>query len=685
MPSTLWPLLAGWIGRCRAELERNPSESMTVRPRALDTLARRWPAPAIAAVLLWLAFSGGGFFAPTTAIAAMGGSVALLFWVTLEPRPFAGVTALATVAVGALAGLAAWTLLSALWSGSAGRALVEFDRALLYTLVALLASLVFTRTGARRALLWGVAVAGVVICVAGLVTRILPELWSAAPTVHPDRLSYPVGYWNALGLQSAITLIVLFHLSSSLGEHRIVRVLGAAMWPFVAATLFFTFSLGALALVPAGVLMYLFLARPRGAAGAVLAIVPATAVGLAAAYGADALSTGAATAAGVEEGRQLAFILAGCVLAAAAIRVAAFPLDARVARLQRPPAAVLRRAVAVGTACVVPLALIGAVATGGPAWADKQLERFTDGDYVSSDGDGRERLSELGNNGRIPQWRAAIDAFESEPLHGTGAGTYELTWQRTRPYGYDVRDAHSLYAEVLGELGVVGLALVLLALGALLAACLRRVRGPDRPVAAAVAAVLAVWMVHAGIDWHWEMPVVTLPVLALAAAMSGRAPAAATRPSPDRFPRILIGLGCLALALTPALVWQSTRHVQAADRAFERHDCATSMSEALAAIDTLDAQAEPFTLLGYCDLRLGRLESGEGAMLAAVDRDPENWETHYGLALAQALRGRDPRAAARRARELNPESEMARDLVRRFATDDPQTWRRRAAGARLPV
>ena len=37
-----------------------------------------------------------------------------------------------------------------------------------------------------------------------------------------------------------------------------------------------------------------------------------------------------------------------------------------------------------------------------------------------------------------------------------------------------------------------------------------RARGPDRPIYAALFAVLLAWAIHAGMDWDWEMPVVTL-------------------------------------------------------------------------------------------------------------------------------------------------------------------------------
>ena len=57
---------------------------------------------------------------------------------------------------------------------------------------------------------------------------------------------------------------------------------------------------------------------------------------------------------------------------------------------------------------------------------------------------------------------------------GTGAGTFELDWEQRRPFFYVIRDAHSLVLETLAALGVVGLALLLVALLTPLAVALRR-------------------------------------------------------------------------------------------------------------------------------------------------------------------------------------------------------------------
>jgi O-Antigen ligase len=114
-------------------------------------------------------------------------------------------------------------------------------------------------------------------------------------------------------------------------------------------------------------------------------------------------------------------------------------------------------------------------------------------------------------------WHAAWQVIERHPLGGSGAGTYDLAWAA---YGDLARwgealDAHSLYLETLAELGIVGLVLVLALLAPAVAA-LRRKRlplGSSASVAGAVA-----FLVHAGLDWDWEFPAVTVVGIACLAA-----------------------------------------------------------------------------------------------------------------------------------------------------------------------
>jgi len=113
-------------------------------------------------------------------------------------------------------------------------------------------------------------------------------------------------------------------------------------------------------------------------------------------------------------------------------------------------------------------------------------------------------------------WRVALEDAGMHPLLGSGAGSFDDVWIAHRPIAANVRDAHSLYLEVLAELGPVGLALLLAMLAAPLVGA-ARARGT--PVVAAAAAGYSAYLVHAGLDWDWEYPVVTLAGLACGAGL----------------------------------------------------------------------------------------------------------------------------------------------------------------------
>ena len=113
-------------------------------------------------------------------------------------------------------------------------------------------------------------------------------------------------------------------------------------------------------------------------------------------------------------------------------------------------------------------------------------------------------------------WHAAWHVGLRHPLGGTGAGTYDLAWAAFGDVGRwgGALDAHSLYLEMLAELGVVGLVLTL----ALAAPVVAALRSELDPVATAAAAAGIVFLVHAGLDWDWEMPAVTVSGIACLAA-----------------------------------------------------------------------------------------------------------------------------------------------------------------------
>jgi O-antigen ligase len=142
---------------------------------------------------------------------------------------------------------------------------------------------------------------------------------------------------------------------------------------------------------------------------------------------------------------------------------------------------------------------------------------------------------------RLRYWKVAWADFRDHPLLGSGSGTfgdYLLAQESTVPFS---RTAHSLYFQSLAELGPVGLGLVLAALALPLVA----LAGRRDPLVATAAAGYTAYVVHAGIDWDWEIPAATLAGLFCGAALL-----VATR---DRAPvltiRARLALAGVALAL----------------------------------------------------------------------------------------------------------------------------------------
>ena len=136
------------------------------------------------------------------------------------------------------------------------------------------------------------------------------------------------------------------------------------------------------------------------------------------------------------------------------------------------------------------------------------------------------RLASLQSH-RYAYWKVAFGAFADHPLNGLGSGAFEVRWLERRKIRESVADAHSLYIETAGELGLVGLlALATFLAGVAIAAraCMRT----DPVLAAGPLAAFVTWSIHAGLDWLWEMPAVSLLALALAAVLLARAESAPT-------------------------------------------------------------------------------------------------------------------------------------------------------------
>jgi hypothetical protein len=636
------------------------------------------------ALIVFLGFNAGGYFPGTPAVAALVVTQILLVRIVQARHPFAGLAPITLVVVVALAGYAALTLASALWSHSIGRALIEFDRVWLYLLVLVLFGSVRASAANIRWLIRGLAMGVSIVCVAGLLTRLLPDVWHTAPGVSNQRLSYPVTYWNTLGLLATLGILLALQLTCDPGERRLARVLAAAVIPLLTATLFFTFSRGSMLAGAIGLAVYLLVARPRLLLSGALACVPATVVLVVVAYHANLLdTTDPTTAVAVSQGHHVALVAGVCALACATLRLLlSFTLDPRLRRWRGMARIGARaRGTAIAGAALVAIALV--LALGVPHALAGDWSRFMSGASVrTTNGDLRTRLTDPSNNGRTDLWRVALNAFKASPIHGVGAGAYQTVWDQRRPHFVYTVNTHSVYLQAMAELGLPGVLLLLVVVGVGMFGIAVRSRGSQRALHGTLLSLAVVWALHAGVDWDWEMPVVTLGFFAAV----GLVLSSSRRDGPGWVPahntRLSLALLCLVTVALPVSLIGSQSRLGNAEYALYASNCAAATPAALSSIKWLDVRPEPYEIVGFCDLRRGLPRLGVAAMRTAVSRDPHSWETYYALAIAQAAGGIDPRGSVATALRLAPLEPLTRQAAKQLRSSRPAEWVKRAARLR---
>jgi hypothetical protein len=641
-----------------------------------------------AAITAYLAFRSGGFFAGAPAIVAVVLGVAMMLRLVLAENPFEGFSPALIVAAVALGAFTVWTLISTAWSHAPAQALIEFDRALMYWL----ALVFFGSFGwTRERLIWALRILAatmLVVAIMALITRILPGIHSIPATIENNRLSYPLTYWNALGLFVSVAILLCAGLATRSEEESVPQALAAAAIPILAVTLYYSFSRGAIGVVVVGTVAFVLLAARRDLIPAGLAVLPPTVIAVLLALGTHTLSTEHyAAPAGVSEGKRLAWELLACAVAAGALRFALRPLDRRLAAIEITPAFRKRAWLTfVGTALVV--IVVGGIAVDAPHKISHGFEKFTESKPPTDPEELQDRLTNLNSNGRLQQWELALEVFDRHPLDGAGAGTFARIWAQEGNADYKVVNAHSLYMEMLAELGLPGLLFLVVAIVALFVGIAGRIRGPDRVIYASLFAASLAWAAHAGVDWDWEMPATgffffSVGGLAIA-AVRGERSAWAPR-VPQRFARVALGIGCLVLVVSPALVAISQGYLDSSVRKLQAGECDAAAKDALDAIHVLSVRPDPYQVLGFCDSRRGQNALAVQMLETAVARDKGEWESYYGLALVQAVAGQDPRAAVRKAYELAPKEPLAQEAVEMFKGGNPKVWRQRAREARLPI
>ncbi len=137
-------------------------------------------------------------------------------------------------------------------------------------------------------------------------------------------------------------------------------------------------------------------------------------------------------------------------------------------------------------------------------------------------------------------WAWAFKIFLDHPLLGTGPGTFPLMLGRYQEIPYlSGLYAHNHYLQLASEMGLFGLLLLLAFLGWLFWKGFTIMKGlppfsVERSLALSLLAALSASALHAGIDFDWSYPAITLGVVVEAALLLsyGSRPPSALRPQP---------------------------------------------------------------------------------------------------------------------------------------------------------
>lgn len=593
-------------------------------PIAARLAGGRTPALATAIIVVSVALAGGGYGGIALGLGAIATWLAVIVVVLgpgetrVLPRPFA-------LALAALAVLAGFAALSLSWSIDRDTGFADVVRLSAYLGGFGLAGLLL-RPGSGRPALVGIAVGLVVVCLLALGARLLglgsgdAQLVATMPS-SAGRLSYPVGYWNALGSIAAMAVPLLVWFASSARGRAGVALAFAAIPP-VLLTAYMTSSRGALIAAAIGVLVVIAAARYR--TRPVLTIAVAS-LATGPAVLAAALGTGVLDGPGSPPARPELIVCAALLAGVVAVALGGPPLVARAGKSPIPGLRMRHLLAAALVAVVATVLLAGPGRIAGDFAVTSGKEATAGGNQLSVSGSGRAQF-----------WSAAIDAFAADPARGIGAGSFGLWWNRHGSLETPVRDVHSEPIELLAELGPVGVVAFFAFFVAVAVGGIPRARNRDDPPAGAALGLVATGLVGILIDWTWNVPAVAVPILVATAVLTGRSldpAAAASRPSVRALRIPAPAFAAFASALAVAAIWAGGVLAVAADRLGASRDAvaAGDLSAAARAARTAAAAepwaAEPWVRLAEVEKAAGNMEASRVAVSRAIELSPDDFRS----------------------------------------------------------
>lgn len=495
-----------------------PSSMQTGRP-----VAATWPAPPVAIGHTAVARSGiaplilGGLLGASSLFSGLYdiGEWGLLALLLIAATIAAVVTRRIVLtrwgaaALGGMAGIAVLSGVSALWAESAGAALTDANRWVLYAVVFALGAAFHRADDSPGRLVAAVAVGAVA---AAAVTEVRLLAGERGDMFHGGRLQGPLGYVNG---QAAFLVLAIWPCLAyaAAGRAAVLRVAAVGAMALLASLLVLTASRGALLGLAVGLVVALVLPGGRRARlGAALLVLVAVAPFYSVLEHVYASATGPGRPVVEDAVRDAALgalgaAAAGCVLMAVALLV---PRRVRATALTAAPFAVAA-------------ALVLALTLNGSAVAERAQDGWTA--FRTNDTSGNTEQTRFGTAGsnRGDYWRVALEEFRERPLAGWGAGNYTTRYFALRETTEDVRQPHSLELQALAELGVLGGALLLLTLGGLVVGLVAAARRRSGLAVAAIAPAAAAWLTHTSLDWLHLIPGLTAALMLMLGSLAGRA------------------------------------------------------------------------------------------------------------------------------------------------------------------
>jgi tetratricopeptide (TPR) repeat protein len=267
--------------------------------------------------------------------------------------------------------------------------------------------------------------------------------------------------------------------------------------------------------------------------------------------------------------------------------------------------------------------------------------------------------------------------LKSSPALGAGVDNFAVDYLRDRRSSEEPLYPHSLEARLLGGTGVVGFVLFggWAAISAWLALAAARSRTAFAGVGAAALAMLAYWIAHGSVDWLWEFPALTFPVVAVVACATVAEESA--RPivsSSIRHRLAVVALVVASIASLAALapVWLAARDTALAVRVW-RADSATAYDRLADAARLNRLSDQPYVIAGTVAERRRDWPKAERLFSQALQRNRFNWYSLLERGIANSMTGRADQATRdlEAARALDP-----REPIIRRVLDDVRVRRR---------